>query len=556
MGLTYWSLSDTVKSIAQAIYIYLLVSVVFHISYQLLFSPLRKLPGPWYTNFTGLVRRYYAWRHKEHVYYMKLFDKYGPLVRAGPDRVGVGEIGDFKKIMSSHAITKSQMYSDFAAVGENVFTTRNPDFNKARRRQIGPAFVATSIKRMESLVMSDGVDRLCMLFDGLIEAGSGPRENAAVVNLYFAFTTMATDVISSLAYGHPFGAMDMLMHTVGINKSKPEAEATESGNEDSNDTNSPLASAEDIMTYTMGTMMLMGKMAEFPLLKNIPSYLAPSGLKKLYELRDAFMKFTEASVARRRAQLDDQNLKTSNPLVKNRHDILKAFIEAQDPDTGAMLNDTEIGSECTVLLAAGTDTTSTTLTSCVRLLLRHQQAFKRACDEVRHAFTGGPSSVTYEKIKESAPYLQAVVYETLRLRPATSGVWPRDSPRDGITLKGHYISHGITLCGSIGGVHLNPSTWQNPTAFDPERFLGPAGEERRMDVVAFSSGVRQCPGRHLALMEILLSLAMVLLKYDIELLEPPNTGADYYQEIEELCRITTSFQFPEHDCNVLISKRA
>ncbi|KAI8321540.1 cytochrome P450, partial [Martensiomyces pterosporus] len=501
---------------------------IFRISHRALVSPLRRLPGPWYTNITGLVRRYYAWKHKEHEYYMRLFDKYGPLVRASPDRVGVGEVGDFKKIMSSHSMTKTQMYTDFAAVGENIFTTRNPEFNKARRRQIGPAFTAPSIRRMEFLVMADGVDRLCQLLDSQIAATGSDKGSAAVVNMYYAFTMMTTDIISSLAFG------------------LSSATATT--------TNPAMVSAEAVMNYTMGTMMLMGKMAEFPVLNSIPASLIPPGLKKLYDLRDDFVKFSEDTVAARRAELEDQKNGRS-PVIKNRHDILQAFIEAQDPTTGARLNDKEIGSECIVLLAAGTDTVSNTLVSCIRLLLRYPDAYKRVCDEVRHAFPDGPSSVSFEKVKELTPYLQAVVHETLRLRPATSGVWPRDSPREGITLQGYFIPHGITLCGSVGGVHLNPRTWVNPTHFDPERFLGPDSEERKQSVVSFSTGARICPGRHLAMMELLLTMSVVLLKYDFALLQEPDMSADYYNEVEEMCRITTGHQYPERDCNVAVSKR-
>ncbi|KAJ1941120.1 hypothetical protein FBU59_003593 [Linderina macrospora] len=194
------------------------------------------------------------------------------------------------------------------------------------------------------------------------------------------------------------------------------------------------------------------------------------------------------------------------------------------------------------------------MTHCVRLLLKYPETYKRLADDIRHQFKS-PEEVAYDKVRQSLPYLQAVIYETMRMRAATNGVWPRDAPPEGIVLHGYYIPHGVTLCGSIGGVHMNPETWDEPTRFDPERFMGPEGEARKRLVVAFSTGARICPGRHLAMMSMMLTLTHLLLRYDFAALSQPDMHVSYYDEVDDQCRITTGHSRPERDCNVIIAKR-
>ncbi|KAJ2450925.1 hypothetical protein EV183_003957 [Coemansia sp. RSA 2336] len=539
------------SSLLSAIKEILLVSAAILVGVKLIreaFSPLRHVPGPWYTRFTDVVRKYHAWRHKEHHYFIRMFEQYGPIVRVGPNKIGVGEITMFRKMMSSHEMTKSQMYTDFSAVGENVFTTRKPEFNKARRRQIGPAFSSAYVRKMEPLIMSEGVERVCQLFDAQISASKGEagvQNRPARTNLYYAFTMMATDVISSLAYGRCFGAVDTLMSKIvpeGIpqppNSDNQQDPAQQIGQFEAQET------PQTILGYMLGTMMLMGLMAEAPYIDKVSLRLLPQKIRQLYVLRDKFMRFTCDTVDRYRQWMLEKG---------SRNDILSAYITAQDPETGATMSTHEIASESTVLLAAGTDTTANLMVNCVRLLLRHPDKYAQVKAELRTAFPNGPSTITYAEALSKLPYLNAVIYETMRLRASTSGVWPRDAPRHtGVSIGGYFVPPGTVICGSIGGVHLNPETWPLPKTFVPERFLGEAGELRKRDVVAFSAGIRVCPGRHLAMMELTMTLSTVLLKYDFALADGA-VSSGYFDEVDESCHITTTFSQPDRDCNFIIS---
>ncbi|PIA18530.1 cytochrome P450 [Coemansia reversa NRRL 1564] len=583
MDLTAVLFSPTLHSVLKNLTLFFLVgSICFYLYKTFIANPLGHIPGPWYTKVTGIVRKYHAWRHSEHHYYMKLFERYGPIVRVGPNRVGVGEIEMFRKLMSTYDMPKSQMYSDFAVVGENIFTTRRQEFNKARRRQVGPAFSLGYVRRMEPMIMTEGVDRICRLFDTQLRVACSVKENKGIqqqqpqdqqkvlCNIHNAFSTMTTDLISSLAFGKRFGALDMLIEE---EESKLRADkeqhdwrlsAEEKGhaNKQQLEDNTHLVdeeSAQTIMQYSLGTMMLMVLTAEIPFIGRIPKWILPANIKNLSNLRDNFMQMTCNWVSYYRMQMTKQM--NSSDSSQQRIDIVSAFIKAHDPETGAMMSDREIASEGTVLLVAGSDTSSNTMVNCIRLLIKHPETYHKVCNEIRSQFPGGSSTITYTEAVAKLPYLNAVIYETMRLRASTSGAWPRDTPEEGITLGDWFIPSGNVICGSIGGVHLNPDTWWMPKRFMPERFLGPEGEIRRKNVVVFSAGVRMCPGRHLAMMELVMTLATVLCRYDFALPTPVSqfsqTGNEdnenYFTEVEEICHITTAFRYPERDCNFYLS---
>ncbi|KAJ2771102.1 hypothetical protein IWQ57_002361 [Coemansia nantahalensis] len=527
-------------------------------------SPMRKLPGPWYTNLTGVERKYYAWRGLEHHYFLRMFAKHGPLVRVGPDKVGVGEVAMFRKMMGSYDLPKAQMYENFAIVGENIFTTRNTEFNKIRRRQIGPAFTAGYVRQMAPLLQTDGLDEVCRLFDAQIAAAEKQQQPGAVgkargtTNTYYAFTMMATDIISSLAYGRRFGASDMLVRNVEApppppplsqeqtaQKEKPQEPAPQSEGYEDGET------GQSVLESMIATMILMRLVAEIPLIHRVPRWILPSQLKMLYGVRDKFLAFSTRTATRYRERLTKGSEK-SQAAAGARNDILSAYILAHDPETGATMSDQDVGSENTVLLAAGTDTTSNVMVSVVRYLLWNPHMMARVQRELRDVLPEREQVLTDPT---AAPYLAAVIHETMRLRASTSGVWPRDAPRHaGITLGGYFIPPGTVLCGSIGGVHLNPETWERPEEFDPERFLGPEGEARKKNLVVFSAGVRICPGRHLAMLELTMVLSAVLRRYEFAPIDPPPAAADYFTDVDEICSITTGFRNPDRDCLVYVSR--
>lgn len=62
-------------------------------------------------------------------------------------------------------------------------------------------------------------------------------------------------------------------------------------------------------------------------------------------------------------------------------------------------------------------------------------------------------------------------------------------------------------------------------AFQPERWLAEGGEaNNRRAAMPFGAGLRTCPGRYLALLEIKIAMAMLLGSFDIAGIDTPDGG--------------------------------
>ncbi len=99
-----------------------------------------------------------------------------------------------------------------------------------------------------------------------------------------------------------------------------------------------------------------------------------------------------AELARRRAQED----------LGERTDILSLLMQARD-EQGVGMSDAELRDELVTLLLAGHETTATSVAWAIERLVRHPDKLARLTAEI----DGG----------ESDEYMQAVIHETMRVRP-------------------------------------------------------------------------------------------------------------------------------------------
>ena len=195
-----------------------------------------------------------------------------------------------------------------------------------------------------------------------------------------------------------------------------------------------------------------------------------------------------AEIARRRAEPD----------LDQRTDVFSALLLAED-DNGERLSDQEVRDELVTLLLAGHETTATGLAWTFDLLLRSPVALERA----REA---------------DDEYLDAVVKESLRLRPVIPGVGRvvRGAP---FALNGYTVPEGVEINPSIRVVHRRGDLYPEPSAFRPERFLAPDAPDT-YTWIPFGGGTRRCLGASFAQLEMRLVLARVLERVVLRAADP------------------------------------
>jgi cytochrome P450 len=194
--------------------------------------------------------------------------------------------------------------------------------------------------------------------------------------------------------------------------------------------------------------------------------------------------------------------------------LVRALIDAIDPETGRPLPDDEICHELVLFMLAGHDTTSTTLTYALWSLGHHRDIQDRVRAEIAAL---GERALTPDDV----PVLDMtvrVLHEALRLCPPAAGTM-RAPTRD-IVVDGHLVEAETMALVSFYALHRDPALWEEPERFDPDRFLAERSKGRsRWQYLPFGGGPRSCVGDHFAMLEATLALATVVRAAEIESLD-------------------------------------
>jgi cytochrome P450 len=170
------------------------------------------------------------------------------------------------------------------------------------------------------------------------------------------------------------------------------------------------------------------------------------------------------------------------PDLEERTDVLSLLMRARDEDGGAM-TDEELRDELFTMLGAGHETTATGLSFAFELLLRNP----RVHDRLREELAAGDDA-----------YLDAVVKETLRLRPVIDAAERTLTvPR---TVCGWELPAGMKVYPGIALVHMREDLYPQAAEFRPERFADEGAESYSW--LPFGGGIRRCIGAALAQAEM------------------------------------------------------
>ena len=194
----------------------------------------------------------------------------------------------------------------------------------------------------------------------------------------------------------------------------------------------------------------------------------------------------------------------ADPNFEHRTDVLALMLRSTYED-GSAMSRKDIGDELLTLLAAGHETTASTLGWAFERLSRHPDVLDRAGRRGRHA----------------------------RQR-ATAG----DDPRGAAKPNGHRCRRPARLCAglsnsangpfpagtsiivSISRLHADPELFPDPDRFDPQRFVG--AKPPSFAWIPFGGGARRCVGAVFANMEMDVVLRTVLRHFTIETTTAPG----------------------------------
>jgi cytochrome P450 len=209
----------------------------------------------------------------------------------------------------------------------------------------------------------------------------------------------------------------------------------------------------------------------------------------------------------------DERLAARERGAASEGDLLDGLLAAVDPDeAGGRLDRQALRDELVTLYLAGHETTSNAVAWTWYLLAGHPEVDARLTAELREVLGDRPPTVAD---LDRLPYLRAVCHEVLRMYPPAY-VLARRSTRE-VEVGGWTIPADQPVVLWTYMTHHDPRWYPDPERFDPERF-GTVDERRpKLAWVPFGGGARMCIGKHFALLEMQLILAVLVRAFRFEL---------------------------------------
>ncbi|RAK85091.1 cytochrome P450 family protein [Aspergillus costaricaensis CBS 115574] len=446
--------------------ILLLLGTGCYVIYQCFLSPLARIPGPFWAKLTNWHRAYLTYEGQAHRKYLALHRKYGAVVRTGPNVLSVADPTAFREIYKAGGkFAKSASYSVPKEIHAfDLFRQRNEKIHGEQRKLVARAYSMDSMVHLEpnvSSLLTSMVQKLDTL-SGVVDLG--------VFLQLFAF-----DVIGAVSFSRPFGYVT-------------------AGDDDG------------VFSRLKQSLRSMSWLMNVPWFYDLHQVLKPyiGNWLAVNDRNGYFYQFAAQEIVSRKDRGGDDR------------DIVNQLFAIQK--TKPHFSDTDMAYMLTANVFAGSDTTATSLNAIFYLLLKNPTVYQRLMQELEEKRAAGELSdlVTFQQA-ESCPYLQAVIYEALRLYPAAGLQLNRDVPEGGMKIGKYYVPEGTVVGSSAWVIHRLPEIWgPDFEEFRPERWLeGDVGNLKRF-YFSFGGGSRTCVGRSNWL-EMSKLVPTLLMRYNIQL---------------------------------------
>jgi unspecific monooxygenase len=370
-------------------------------------------------------------------------------------------------------------------VGEALFTaeTDHPDWRLAHDI-LKPAFSREAMQGYHTIMLK--------VIQELLDRWDGAADSGRQVDVTDDMTRLTLETIGRAGFGHPFGS---------FNRRRPH----------------PFVAA-------MNRTLLFANWSTIPLLAR--------PLRPLMRRAGAVMGRIVDEVIR--ARLAGARSET--------HDLLDLMLHATHPTTGRRLDPVNIRQQVITFMVAGHETTSGALSFALYHLTQNPDVLARAKAEVDALWGGSanpePAYADVAKLR----YVRAVIDESLRLWPTAPG-YLRVARADTVLGDRYRIKRGQWVLVLLPILQRDPRVWPDPERFDPDRFAPGQAKNRAHAYKPFGTGQRACIARQFALHEAVLTLGLILHRYDL-------TAEDGYR-----LRISESITLKPKDFRLGLGKR-
>ncbi|KAG5970480.1 hypothetical protein E4U55_001665 [Claviceps digitariae] len=488
------------------------------IVYRLFFHPLAKYPGPFLAKMTDGYQLYHAYKGDRHLEFWRMHQRYGKVVRFGPNSVSFNSSQALKDIYGFRSnVRKAEFYDAFVHPAANTHNTRDKEVHARKRRVLSHAFSDSAMKEMQRYILSN-VRTFCEQIGLDSGSGSGTRLDDAKGwtrprNMSDWCNYLAMDILGDLSFGKAFHMLEKPDNRFALE----------------------LVEAATTRHLICGTMPIVDKL-------RVDKILFP----KLAAGRARYMAYSKGQLTER-TKLGEET---------DRRDFFYYLLRARDPETGLGFTTPELWGESNLLIIAGSDTTSTAMAATLFYLVRNPHALERLTHEIRSKFSH-VEEIVHGALLGSCTYLRACIDEAMRLSPSVGGILPREVLPGGMTIhidsdpdsgsgsgsgsgsESHTLPQGTVVGVPHYTIHHNQTYYPHPYNYLPERWLrdqlnpltGTPTTDQAVQLAQsafcpFSVGPRGCIGKGLAYLEMTTTIARTIYLYDMRKPILPDGAVD------------------------------
>ncbi|KAI1108084.1 cytochrome P450 [Nemania sp. NC0429] len=455
---------------------YLLTAVAIftcvNLTYNIYFHPLAEYPGPIYLIISDIPLAVLSLLGTSQYYLKAAHEKYGNIVRISPGTLSYiqpqawSDIYGYKKNGGGRAnLPKDPRFYNEMMLGKETITLASDDDAIPIRRSLNNAFAHRSLLEQEAM-MQEHISKLMDQFEK-----QGAEGRPIDVRKWFTFSMF--DINSDFVFGEDMGCVQSGVYHDWV---------------------------KFVIDYFYAATLLHQCHKFWPL-NRLLALLIPSSTRQMQ------INHNETSLRRVRARIASDT---------SRHDFMHFFLSQAKKEN---LTEKIIEAQATVVILAGSETSSVAETAAIYHILRHPEVYHKLTAEIRGAFTSA-DSITLQEVLNRLPYLEAVIQETLRIHAPLANGFTRWVPDErGAMICGKHVPKGTVVTINHYCSNTSASNFLEPMSFIPNRWLGDKkyADDKRSVVQPFSVGPRNCPGQQFALFNIKLMLTHLLWRFNLRL---------------------------------------
>lgn len=179
--------------------------------YRLYFHPLSSHPGPLLAKTTDLHQLWHSYRGDRHLELWRLHQKYGPVVRFGPNSLSFNTSSSLKDIYGFKSnVRKAQFYDAFVHPAPNTHNCRDRTLHARKRRVMAHAFSDNAIKEMEKYILAN-VRTFCEGIGNGLRVGISDEKGAqwtSPKSMSDWFSWLSMDILGDLCFGKAFHMLE------------------------------------------------------------------------------------------------------------------------------------------------------------------------------------------------------------------------------------------------------------------------------------------------------------------------------------------------------------